>query len=626
MTSLIGKTLAKPAPASAEPYRPAARVQMTCGTAPVSDATKRRRRRQWRFAMHDRRGNSGWKALVASGARLCALIRAFFRPWSLSLAVVLLLALPGPAAGETTAPTTPTYYSGGYGTPGDFVYTYISIETGKIRQPFDRTDEPPIRNLTVRNGQLRFDADRLHFELTQFEYGARGWVVDEKSKRRPAYFRTRPKDIPSLEVLERYEGTYRIGNRRLLTLSRNNFSDNFHYLELPSGRTGVLFYLPNGELTGGPCMYCPGPEYLRVSLDPRQSGRAQRVRVTINDRTIGAPRIETHSEEEIRFISKDGTQLAGSLLLPSGKGPHPAVVFAHGSNAQTRNGFFGNIRFIAEAYARSGIAALIFDKRGTGRSKGDWETANFEILADDVAAGVGFLRTRAEIRADRIGLTGSSQAGWIMSWASLRVPDVRFIQMRSSSPMSVREANRDQLVLMMEAERYPRSEIQRALDIRDMMDDYAVTGRNWEQLEAAAKQVEKEYWMTQFIGGLPAKDSPDHAWLRKAFSYDTTAAVRNFKGAWQATYGASDIVVSVPKTRAWLKDALRYGRSNDVTIEVVPNADHNYYETKTGLDHRELPGYSRYVPGIFDKITRWANERMRSTYTQPLSPGKTPSR
>ena len=53
--------------------------------------------------------------------------------------------------------------------------------------------------------------------------------------------------------------------------------------------------------------------------------------------------------------------------------------------------------------------------------------------------------------------------------------------------MSVREANRDQLVLMMEAERYPRSEIQRALDIRDMMDDYAVTGRNWEQLEAAAK-------------------------------------------------------------------------------------------------------------------------------------------
>ena len=105
-----------------------------------------------------------------------------------------------------------------------------------------------------------------------------------------------------------------------------------------------------------------------------------------------------------------------------------------------------------------------------------------------------------------------------------------------------------------------------------------------------------------------------------------TAPFRNFRGAWQAIYGASDIVISVPEARAWFEDGLRYGRSNDVTIEVVPNADHNYYETKTGLDHRELPRYSRYAPGIFDKITRWANERMRNTFTRPLSPGKTPSR
>jgi dienelactone hydrolase len=536
----------------------------------------------------------------------------------------LQLAHPGPAAGETTGPTTPPYYSGGYGTPGNFVYTVINFETDKIEQPFDRTDEPPLRNLEDGNGQLRFDADRLHFELTRFEHGYRGWVVDEKGKRRPASFLAR--GIPPLPVLESYEGTYRIGKSRLLTLSRSNdLSTLLHYLELPSGRTGALFNLPNGEFTGGPCMYCPGPEYLRVSLDPRQSKQAQQVRVTINGRTIDAPRIETHSEEEIGFVSKDGTHLAGSLLLPSGKGPHPAVVFAHGSNAQTRNGFHGNIRFMAEAYARSGIAVLIFDKRGTGRSKGDWETADFDTLADDVAAGVESLRKRAEIRADRIGLTGSSQAGWIMSWAATRVSDIRFIQMRSSSPNNVRDADRDQLVLMMEAEGYPRSEIQRALDIRDMIDDYSVTGRNWEELEAAAKQVENEYWMTEFIGGLPAKDSPDYAWRRKAFSYDTTAAVRNFKGAWQAIFGASDIVVDVPKARAWFENALRYGRANDVTIEIVPDADHNYYQTRTGLDHRELPGYSRYVPGIFDMVTRWANERMGDTYTHPLSPGKTPS-
>jgi uncharacterized protein len=529
----------------------------------------------------------------------------------------------------TPSPSTTVIYVGGYGVPGAFVYTAIELVdaggavSGKMRQGFDRTDAPPLQDIITNGEKLTFNVGHLYFVLERTAYGYSGFVRDQKARReQKAEFIKRRTPTPR-EILAAYEGTYQIDQKRTLTLSLTNGG---FFLELPSGRTGALYKMsddgPSIELTAGPCMYCIKPEYLNLRLEKSQRDAAKIIQIQIGGSKYSARRLTSYREEEVTFISKDGTQLAGSLLLPSGTGQHPAVVFAHGSNAQTRNGYYGNIRFIAEAYARSGIAALIFDKRGTGRSKGDWQTANFEILADDVAAGVGFLRTRAEIRADRIGLTGSSQAGWIMAWAAMRVPDVRFIQMRSSSPMSVREANRDQLILMMEAERYPRSEIQRALDIRDMMDDYAVTGQNWEQLEAAAKQVENEYWMIKFIGGLPGKDSPDHAWLRKAFSYDTTSTVRNFKGAWQVTYGASDIVVAVPEARAWFENALRYGRSNDVTIEVVPNADHNYYETNTGLDHREFPGYSRYAPGIFDKITRWANERMRNTYNLPLSPRK----
>lgn len=525
----------------------------------------------------------------------------------------------------------PLLYGGGYGVPGNFYYSFIdltfdgdNVGGGALRQPYQRVDQPKLQNIVLQGDRFRFDVDGMHFDLTRWAHGYTGWMRDARGRRQRAYFIDRPVPNPP-QIVENYVGTYRLPNGHLLTVSQTNLGSNIFYLELPSGRTGFLYNLSETEFMAGPCYYCAGPEYLRLNFPSDQQGRAQTVRVRIGGREMVGQRLDSYREEEVVFTSPDGTQLAGSLLIPVTSGPHYAVVFAHGSNAQARNGYFGNIRFIAEAYARSGIAALIFDKRGTGRSKGDWETADFDTLADDVAAGVRYLRTRNDIRPDRIGLTGSSQAGWIMSLASVRVPDIRFIQMRSSSPISVREADRSQLILMMETERYPRSEIQRALDIRDMMDDYAVTGRNWEQLEAAAKQVENEYWMTQFIGGLPAKDAPDHAWLRKAFSYDATAAVRNFTGAWQVTYGASDIVVDVPESRAWLENVLRYGRSNDVTIEVVPNADHDYYETKTGL-HRDFPGYTRYVPGILDKITRWANERMRNTYAHPLSPGKTRSR
>jgi pimeloyl-ACP methyl ester carboxylesterase len=205
-----------------------------------------------------------------------------------------------------------------------------------------------------------------------------------------------------------------------------------------------------------------------------------------------------------------------------------------------------------------------------------------------------------------------------MPLAASRISNVRFIQHRSAaSPMGVRELSRRQLVLMMEADKYPPAEIQRALRIRDLMDDYAVTGRGWEGLEAEAKSVESRIWMSQFIGGLPAKNAQDWLWLKEAFNVDALPAFASFEGAWHVMYGARDVVAPIVEGRALLEEAVRKGRSTDVTIEVIPGADHNYYDAKTGLE-REFPGYRRYVPGVFDKMTTWAVQRMEATYQQPL--------
>ena len=43
--------------------------------------------------------------------------------------------------------------------------------------------------------------------------------------------------------------------------------------------------------------------------------------------------------------------LAGTLLLPSTRGPHPAAVFLHGSGAQDRNGYVSLIRLTADHFA-----------------------------------------------------------------------------------------------------------------------------------------------------------------------------------------------------------------------------------------------------------------------------------
>ena len=123
-------------------------------------------------------------------------------------------------------------------------------------------------------------------------------------------------------------------------------------------------------------------------------------------------------------------RLGYTLDLPSGAGPFPAIVFGHGSGRATRD----EARGLALRLVAAGFAVLRYDKRGVGESTGVYEgvgvgnsTRMLGLLADDMAAGVAFLRTRPEIDPRRIGLMGVSQAGWIIPLAAQRAPNVAFM-------------------------------------------------------------------------------------------------------------------------------------------------------------------------------------------------------
>jgi pimeloyl-ACP methyl ester carboxylesterase len=129
------------------------------------------------------------------------------------------------------------------------------------------------------------------------------------------------------------------------------------------------------------------------------------------------------------FPSGD-VRLSYALDLPAGPGPFPAIVFGHGSGRTTKD----EAMPVKSRMTQAGFAVLRYDKRGVGESSGTYSgvgVANGERvlgeLADDMAAGVAFLRTRPEIDQNRIGLMGISQAGWIMPLAAERAPGVRFM-------------------------------------------------------------------------------------------------------------------------------------------------------------------------------------------------------
>jgi predicted acyl esterase len=132
---------------------------------------------------------------------------------------------------------------------------------------------------------------------------------------------------------------------------------------------------------------------------------------------------------EVRIPREAGVELAGTLTLPAGKGPFPAVAFITGSGAQDRDEtIFGKKPFKAwaEAFADAGVASLRVDDRGMGASGGSLATFTTLDIARDAAATLAFLRMQPGIDPARCGLLGHSEgsaAAILIASGAAREPD-----------------------------------------------------------------------------------------------------------------------------------------------------------------------------------------------------------
>jgi pimeloyl-ACP methyl ester carboxylesterase len=129
---------------------------------------------------------------------------------------------------------------------------------------------------------------------------------------------------------------------------------------------------------------------------------------------------DSFETEGVTFVSHD-TRLSGTIVFPNTEEIHSAVVFVHGSGKQARNLHW------AERFAGEGIAALVYDKRGAGKSGGVYEAnrsvsgQNIKLLADDALAALTVLTEHPKTKNVPHGLTGISQAGWIVPVAAEKV-------------------------------------------------------------------------------------------------------------------------------------------------------------------------------------------------------------
>jgi pimeloyl-ACP methyl ester carboxylesterase len=126
-------------------------------------------------------------------------------------------------------------------------------------------------------------------------------------------------------------------------------------------------------------------------------------------------------------------------MYPADQPIHAAVVFIHGSGKQTRS------LALAERFAREGIMVLVYDKRGAGKSGGEYEgeqnvsEKNIALLADDANSALQKLASHPSLKGAPVGFAGISQAGWIAPVAAERSSLAKFLVLWSGPVSKVSE-------------------------------------------------------------------------------------------------------------------------------------------------------------------------------------------
>ncbi|HET6290943.1 MAG TPA: alpha/beta fold hydrolase, partial [Amycolatopsis sp.] len=134
---------------------------------------------------------------------------------------------------------------------------------------------------------------------------------------------------------------------------------------------------------------------------------------------VSSPAPVTAPDGDVSFTSH-GVTLHGTVVAPEGRGGlAPGIVMVHGSGEHDRDDY----RTEAEAFAKAGIATLIYDKRTEGYSLFE---RNYAVLADDALAAVRALRSRPGVDPARVGVWGLSEGGWVAPLAASKSKDVAF--------------------------------------------------------------------------------------------------------------------------------------------------------------------------------------------------------
>lgn len=396
-------------------------------------------------------------------------------------------------------------------------------------------------------------------------------------------------------------GSYQVGPGHVIDIGpMSEIGGQLVFLDQKTLRQGPLYPLSAAQLVSGPTLGIPYPFAIHVDVVKDGQGAISALRWTESGRTVSAKKIAPHRTEDVTVVNGDIT-LKGTLLVPLSKGPHPAIVFAHGSGDALRDVGMWNTFFV-----RQGMAVLSLDKRGAGASSGDWHTASMDDIAGDWLAVVAMLKDRADIDAKRIGVHASSQGGWTAPIMAVRSKDVAYLIVRAGSADTVADTMAHEVAWSVREAGL--SEVDAQATHAASLRMFKLAGAAWPAFSAAAVSYQAKPWAQHAWPLHMSEKGWGRAWNALNAPYDPAATLAKVKVPVLWFLGDLDHNVPSASTAKLLQAAKKVSGNQDFTVVRMPNAGHSFLESSTG-NNAEFVRMTHMAAGYWDTMSAWLARR-----------------
>lgn len=314
--------------------------------------------------------------------------------------------------------------------------------------------------------------------------------------------------------------------------------------------------------------------------------------------------------EDVNYNNAEGDlHLAGTLTMPHGAGPFPAVLLISGSGPQDRDEtVFGHKPFLvlADYLTRRGFAVLRSDKRGVGSSTGDFAGADLADFVSDNAAWLDYLRSQKKIDSMRVGLIGHSEGGTVASMIAAKDGDIAFVVLLAAPAIrgaellveQMRSIAREKGIEEEQIERNAKSELQFFTSIEQEVNSSVFAIKAQVGLSAMKKEM-----------GIPNSALRSQAkmissnWFRSFLAYDPLSTLNRIKCPILVINGSKDVQVSAVSNLASMRKVL--ARNPDAKIVEFLGLNHLFQDAKTGFPDEYSQITETISPTLLKFIVEW---------------------